>query len=107
MIANSDPIHTPEGFDPSCNLCNLARHNCPGCGADVPHGTVACEACSNPADRQPLACTCPDDDKRACPVHDLDERRPRVVCRCLITAHVPYCPWVPGEMAVDLSLIHI
>ena len=34
-----------------CRLCDTARHICPGCGTDVPHGTIACEACSEPDDR--------------------------------------------------------
>jgi len=49
------------------------------------------------------ACTCPDDDKRACPVHDLDGPPPCDACRCLITAHTSDCPWVGGEMAVDME----
>jgi hypothetical protein len=25
---------TPDDLDLSCDLCNIARHNCPGCGTD-------------------------------------------------------------------------
>lgn len=39
------PAETPA-FDPTCTLCDTTRHLCPGCGTDVPHGRVACEACS-------------------------------------------------------------
>jgi hypothetical protein len=42
------PDHRPAGFDPACHLCDTDRHVCPGCGAGVPHGTVACHTCSTP-----------------------------------------------------------
>jgi hypothetical protein len=29
----------------SCDLCNTARHLCPGCGADVSHGCTTCVDC--------------------------------------------------------------
>lgn len=31
---------------PYCGQCDTARHVCPGCGTDVPHGTVACGPCA-------------------------------------------------------------
>jgi hypothetical protein len=36
----------PAGFDPACSRCDTDTHVCPGCGANVPHGTVACAACN-------------------------------------------------------------
>ena len=29
----------------TCQTCNLGGHTCPGCGADVDHGHVACRKC--------------------------------------------------------------
>jgi hypothetical protein len=34
----------PEGV--YCEQCDTDNHRCPGCGTDVPHGTVACPACT-------------------------------------------------------------
>jgi hypothetical protein len=34
----------------TCSLCNYDRHRCPGCGTDVPHGTIACDECNQMAD---------------------------------------------------------
>lgn len=28
-----------------CARCNYARHDCRGCGADLPHGVEVCSAC--------------------------------------------------------------
>lgn len=36
----------PAGFDPDCEKCDTDNHRCPGCGTDVPHGTVACVDCT-------------------------------------------------------------
>jgi hypothetical protein len=38
----------PDGV--YCEQCDTDTHRCPGCGTDVPHGTVACDACSAPAE---------------------------------------------------------
>lgn len=32
-------------LDPHCDQCNYDTHVCPGCGDDVPHGTVVCAKC--------------------------------------------------------------
>ena len=42
-------------YTPYCQQCDTATHLCPGCGTDVPHGTVACPACSDkpPATEEP------------------------------------------------------
>ncbi|MFD8226918.1 hypothetical protein ACFV16_22405 [Streptomyces massasporeus] len=54
----------PEGFDPNCPKCDTDDHRCPGCGADVPHGVVACNDCSARVDaekaEQQAKCTHPD-----------------------------------------------
>jgi hypothetical protein len=31
--------------EPYCALCDHNRHICPGCGIDVDHDEIACEAC--------------------------------------------------------------
>jgi hypothetical protein len=31
-----------------CSLCNYDKHTCPGCDANVPHGTIACASCNGP-----------------------------------------------------------
>ncbi len=31
----------------TCSQCNTASHACPGCGADVQHGDVACPICTD------------------------------------------------------------
>lgn len=33
------------GGPPYCEACDTGTHRCPGCGTDVPHGTVACRDC--------------------------------------------------------------
>lgn len=32
-------------IDPRCDQCNYDTHRCPGCGDDVPHGTIVCADC--------------------------------------------------------------
>ena len=32
-------------FWETCSDCNSGRHNCPGCGEDVNHGTQVCAVC--------------------------------------------------------------
>jgi hypothetical protein len=27
----------------TCDRCNYDRHNCPGCGENLPHGTEVCD----------------------------------------------------------------
>lgn len=34
------------GGPDNCSQCNYATHTCPGCGADVPHGQIACTPCA-------------------------------------------------------------
>lgn len=29
----------------ACMACNYGKHQCPGCGVDIPHGTIACAKC--------------------------------------------------------------
>lgn len=41
--ALEDARHLSE---PYCHNCDYVLHKCPGCGADVPHGTVACAGCN-------------------------------------------------------------
>lgn len=63
----------PEGFDPRCAQCNADSHRCPGCGASVPHGVIACGDCTarvnaEKAERQ-AACTHPDGFRGTISVH--------------------------------------
>lgn len=37
---------TPPADVEDCDGCNYDRHQCPACGVNVPHGVVACAACS-------------------------------------------------------------
>lgn len=37
---------------PYCHRCDTDTHLCPGCGEPVPHGTVACSNCDDPAEQQ-------------------------------------------------------
>lgn len=39
------PVET-VGTPPYCEACDTDTHRCPGCGTDVPHGTVACKECA-------------------------------------------------------------
>lgn len=41
IMVRVERVDTPE----HCAKCDYDRHRCPGCGADVPHGTIACAAC--------------------------------------------------------------
>lgn len=43
VTATPLPGHSPEGA--YCVQCDTDTHVCPGCGAPVPHGTVACARC--------------------------------------------------------------
>lgn len=71
-------IH-PDGV--YCEKCDTDTHRCPGCGTDVPHGTVAC----GPCDR--ATCTHPDGFQGT--ADDLDEDgQDRVVSVCTICGAV-------------------
>lgn len=39
--------------EPYCYNCDYVLHKCPGCGVDVPHGTVACDGCNGQDDASP------------------------------------------------------
>jgi hypothetical protein len=43
--AGYDRLTPPEDVE-DCDGCNYDRHQCPACGVNVPHGVVACPACS-------------------------------------------------------------
>lgn len=38
---------------PYCEQCDYDNHRCPGCGIDVPHGTVACGPCNEETTEDP------------------------------------------------------
>lgn len=63
----------PEGFDPNCEKCDTDNHRCPGCGTDVPHGTVACTDCTARADaedaKRQAECSHPDGFRAPLMVH--------------------------------------
>lgn len=40
-----DPYGRIKGGGVYCEQCDTDNHRCPGCGTDVPHGTVACDDC--------------------------------------------------------------
>lgn len=41
----TDRTSTDPAFDPTCQRCDLARHTCHGCGADLGHGIEVCAKC--------------------------------------------------------------
>jgi hypothetical protein len=83
-IATDEPPAPPSA---DCVRCAVARHQCPGCGTDVPHGTVACEPCSDESQREPD----PNDysaERRAIDALKAHDLEPLVIGRVLAIAEI-------------------
>ena len=42
-----DSLGREDGSLVYCRQCDTDTHRCAGCGAAVPHNTIACESCAN------------------------------------------------------------
>lgn len=73
VLDRIDPVVLQDGRTKSggvyCEQCDTDNHRCPGCGTDVPHGTVACTPCHREAlaGRLPRGTT---EDGRPCHHHE-------------------------------------
>ncbi|WP_030248233.1 hypothetical protein [Streptomyces sp. NRRL S-455] len=51
-VPTMDQYGRIKGGGVYCEKCDTDDHRCPGCGTDVPHGTVACAACTARVDAE-------------------------------------------------------
>lgn len=46
VVRSAGPV-LPHGCPRCCTLCNVDRHQCPGCGEQLGHGVNVCLRCRN------------------------------------------------------------